>query len=1033
MTQLGAIMRGLLHRGGPSLMIFAVALVAAAAATTGPTYYEASRTSILLDTVSAAPVGERGVEVVQTGSVAALLATLPPQVQGELTGDVGGRATARRMFAPPVMALEASVVSAQTQREMTLAWRSDVCAHLQISGRCPGARDDVIISTSLARVNGWRVGQRVPVTGFGALTVTGIYAPPGAGTDYWYGRGSTYFPYEIPSGNVSKQSASAYDTMFTPQTTLTSAPSSVQGTAVIDHLLITPHLRGTDVPVLLAGMNTLINSSSLAAQQANVSSGIPATLTAVESSWTSLTVPVVLITAQLLVLTWLLLFLTVTDAVEARGPEVALAKLRGQGRWRTVAFGLSEPVTLLLVALPLGVLAGWGATAALARVLLRPVPVGLPPLGWAAAGVATVGGLVAVVLAARKTLSRPVAEQWRRAGRRATDRGWVVDAILLSGAAAGLIDLAVSGEIGSARRSVLVLLVPGLLGLAVAVVASRVLPLACRASFARTRRRGGIARYLALRHVARRPGGIRTTIVLATAFALAAFAVMAWSVSSDNVRLVASTAVGAPAVLTVSVPPGKDFGAIVDHVDPGGQLATAVDEFTNLTGAGAAGVVLGVDPQRFARIAAWRPGFAAKPLPALAAELAPPAPPPVRVAGDTIRATVTVPSLAPAHIELYADVNNNGSTIPVDLGTLPTRGTVTLTSPLGNCPCILQDLRLSEVAARNRQPIAGSVIFTGMQVHTGAGWAPVDAGFGDAARWRAAVAHQPPDVISAGAGGSASSAPVPGLQVRFVSPGTQDETINSVNRPLPLPAIASAPLTGGRTGLFTGVGLDGSALPISVVAAAAAVPSDPSGGLILDRRYAELAAGLNLSQVNEQVWLADGAQRVIVPRLAAAGVRVLAVQTTAAQVKLLGRQGPGLASVLFLADAAAAALLAAGAAILALYLSARRRRYEYAALAATGVARRTLRGALLTEQLIVLGFGTVVGICAGIGAAFLVIRSVPEFITQPSAPPLSYVPTAGPLAALLGVAVGVLVVAAVTASGTLAHGVDLDQLREAPA
>src|SRR5260370_39148650 len=124
-------------------------------------------------------------------------------------------------------------------------------------------------------------------------------------------------------------------------------------------------------------------------------------------------------------------------------------------------------------ALPLGALAGWGAPAALCRVLLRHVPVSLPPLGWAAAGVATAGGLAAVVLAARHTLRRPVAEQWRHAGRHATRRGWGVDAILLSGAPAGLIDLPVSGGIGSARRSGLVLLVPGLLGPARAGVAPR--------------------------------------------------------------------------------------------------------------------------------------------------------------------------------------------------------------------------------------------------------------------------------------------------------------------------------------------------------------------------------------------------------------------------------------------------------------------------------------------------------------------------------------------------------------------------------
>jgi hypothetical protein len=81
-----------------------------------------------------------------------------------------------------------------------------------------------------------------------------------------------------------------------------------------------------------------------------------------------------LITAQLLVPVWLLLFLAVRDAAEARGPEIALAKLRGYGPWRSIVFGLSESVLLLGLALPVGVLAGWAATAALGHVLLRPVP-----------------------------------------------------------------------------------------------------------------------------------------------------------------------------------------------------------------------------------------------------------------------------------------------------------------------------------------------------------------------------------------------------------------------------------------------------------------------------------------------------------------------------------------------------------------------------------------------------------------------------------------------------------------------------------
>jgi ABC-type antimicrobial peptide transport system permease subunit len=155
------------------------------------------------------------------------------------------------------------------------------------------------------------------------------------------------------------------------------------------------------------------------------------------------------------------------------------------------------------------------------------------------------------------------------------------------------------------------------------------------------------------------------------------------------------------------------------------------------------------------------------------------------------------------------------------------------------------------------------------------------------------------------------------------------------------------------------------------------------------------------------------------------------VTSAAAARAQLIRQGPALATVLFLADAAAAAALAAGAAITGLYASGRRRRYEYAALLASRVPRRSIRASLLAEQAIVLGFGVVIGLAAGLAATLLAVRSVPEFISQPQAPPLDYLPPAADLAVLVGAAVVVLVLAAVTASMLLVRSVQPDLLREA--
>jgi hypothetical protein len=69
-------------------------------------------------------------------------------------------------------------------------------------------------------------------------------------------------------------------------------------------------------------------------------------------------------------------------------------------------------VLLLAVGFVIGALAGWAATAGLTRILLRPgTQADLPVLAIAAAAAATLGGFVAIVLAGRRALARPVTEQ----------------------------------------------------------------------------------------------------------------------------------------------------------------------------------------------------------------------------------------------------------------------------------------------------------------------------------------------------------------------------------------------------------------------------------------------------------------------------------------------------------------------------------------------------------------------------------------------------------------------------------------------
>lgn len=1017
------MLRGLAHRGASTVMIFMVALVAVAAAVAGPVYYNAAKVSTLRDTLTSGVLVSRGFEANLTGPVNGTLPPLTEAVRSQLDSALGARAAAR-LFQPPVTSVEGTGIYSGS--DFVLAWRSGMCAHLLIRGACPRAARQVIVSETTARLTGWRIGQRITGTGWPALTVTGSYAIPRLASPYWALRAGTYFPQEQPTGNA-QGSATGLDALFTAPATMTGAPASQQGTAVVDDFLRTGRVRAGDVPRLQSAMNALEGSERFQLQHVIFTTAIPGALASITAAWRSVAVPVEVITAAMLVLSWLLLFLTVTEAAEARGPEVALARLRGYGPARTLLFALSEPAVLLLAAVPAGAAAGWATAAGLSRLLLRPgTPTALPWPGWAAAVVATAGGLAAVALAARRSLRRGVVEQFRRTAR-VYRRGWVLDAVVLTGCAAGLIELLVTGAIGPASHSSLSLLVPGLLGLAVAVVAARLLPLACRAGYRRTARRGGLAWYLALRHIARRPGGVRSTTVLVTAFALTAFSVLAWSVEQANYQRVAATEVGAPEVLTVAVPAGKNLGAVVARADPGGHSAVAVDSYQSLSGGSAGDMTLAVDPQRFARVAAWSPGFAGQPLSKLASRLAPPAPPPVVLTGDAVRATVRVSSLSAPGEVLSANVTTGSS--PVTLGALPGHGTVTLTAPLVGCPCILESLQLSLSAAQlhqgaYRSGISGSLTLARLQVHGRGGWRPAGGGaLASAGAWREGNADEPPDVVTAGRAG---------LHWAFRGvKGTVDPTLASVNRPAALPALIPSALAAGRRGTFAGVGLDGSPLPLRLAAAVAAVPGAPGYGVIVDRHYAELAAGENLVEATQQVWLARGAQSWLVPRLKAQGVRITSVRTAAAAAAALQRQGPALAGVLFLAEAAAAALLAAAAAALGIFLSARRRRYEYAALAVTGLPRRTLRRALLAELAVVLAYGSITGLLTGVVAALLVLPDVPEFISRPAAPPLSFAPPPVPLAATCAVTAVLLGVTAALVSAALLRGVRAELLREA--
>jgi putative ABC transport system permease protein len=1021
--------RGVWRRAGISLGILLVATVASAAAAAGPAYDAAARASILQDNLHTQIPIARTVEVDGSGSVAGLADNLNSHATSILAAQLGGPAAVKRLFQPPVEAILAQV---RTGNHLTpLTWRTDVCAHLRLTaGSCPREAGQVMVSTSYARISHVRPGDTIATSsGYGRLTVTGEYAVPSGpqlGTAYWLNGECADFIFESPK---CLQSPPPWDAMFTPAATFAGAPDSEQGNATVLDVLAPGGVRTEDLSGLKAAVNNLFIDPTLQGMGGVATSSIPQMIDQIGAGWRTLDVPVFLITCQLLLLTWLLLFLIVTEAAEARGGEVALAKLRGHGRLGTVTFGLSEPVLLLALGLPAGLLAGWAAAAGLARILLRPgTHAGLPALAIAAAAAATLGGLVATVLAARRALVRPVTEQWRRTARRAADRGWVLDAVLLTGALAGLAELIVAGDVTSARSGSLGLLVPGLLGLAAAVVASRLLPIACGLAFAGTRRRGGTGLFLAVRHIARRPGGTRTTIVLTAAFALATFAIAAFSVDQRNVNRVATAQTGAAAVLTVTAPAGQDLGTLVDRIDPGGDQAAAVDRYAGGTDNGA--VLLAVQPERFMRIALWPSGSLDRPPASIGAALDPRVPPSITVPSGSaaVRVRVTGPTGIAPGTDLTLWVveagSPDGGQVPVSLGALHQGW---LSAAVTGCPCQVT-MMSSDAPAVTPGVNQGSVGLSGLSVRTGGAWTGLPAALATTAGWSAG-AENPAGCSTTG--GQVQAGPS-GLRWSFRSGSACSPALRRADTPATLPALVSRQLT-SRLQAFPTVGLDGRQLLVKPVALAAAVPGAPAVGVVVDRTFAQRKAFYaDDSLVAEQVWVTPGSLASMRARLAAAGVKIDGVATAADAEAVLMRQGPALASVLFLAAAAAAALLAGGAAVLGLYQAGRRRSYEYAALIAGRVPRRSLRASVFIEQSVVLGFGVLTGVAAGIGSAVLVLRNLPVFLAPPAAPSLLFVPSATQVVVPLVFTVVLLAVAVAVATVLLIRSARPELLREAP-
>ena len=188
----------------------------------------------------------------------------------------------------------------------------------------------------------------------------------------------------------------------------TAATAGITGFTV-DAPVLANRVRLDDAPTLVAQVQRL-NKFLSVYQLASVTQ-LPAALEQADNGRDLVRIASPLAVTQLVLLSWWTLFLVVGSATEERSPELGLAKLRGLSQGQTGRFGLAEIVLLLVVAAPLGTVAGYVAVRAAGPHVFAPgTHVALTSSVLLTVSIAPSGGVVTAALAARRVFRRSVAD-----------------------------------------------------------------------------------------------------------------------------------------------------------------------------------------------------------------------------------------------------------------------------------------------------------------------------------------------------------------------------------------------------------------------------------------------------------------------------------------------------------------------------------------------------------------------------------------------------------------------------------------------
>ena len=987
------VLGGLRWRAGASVAMFLVAVAAIGAGTFGPIYLGEADHSVLLTTLAAVPVGNSGLTLLPTrGS--------EPRTRLEQAAGAESRAfDGKTFFARPIVTENVTVHTTSTTTGQNygtdLVARTGVCAELTFtSGACPRSPESVAMSIRSARALGLHTGDPLrlalpkttrPLT----LTISGLFRPGNPLAPQWWGTNLFTYGFGTPA-------APLLDDVFAVPATLDAVPAG-QLSFVAQQPLEPTAVASQGVGGFESALSRFENR--VGAYRVTASSQVVSILAgAVQGEHTATTIAVV-VDLQLVLLALLVLYFVAARTAEARDPDVRLAELRGFPRGDAAVVALLEPLTVLGVAVPVGVVVAWlAARLATPHLFVTAVT---PTIGLVAIGAALLSfaaGVAATVLGAGPALFG------HRATQRRTGRGSValaVDAVAVTLAAAAFVEVAAAGVSHGSHTDPLAAFGPGLLAFGVGVLGARLLPVVSRSAISVTRNSRWVSSSVVIRRVARRLELSRHIVLMSLCIGLALFAISGWSIAGHNRTLRAGFDVGASQVLTVQTRPGVDLLTAVRRADPTGTKAMAV-----VIERAPDGDVMAVDASRLARVSAWPTTLGATDVSSVAHLIAPRTAPTVTVSGQNLRLSVDVLGAATPPPELQAVVFDDAYQAPttLDLGPLVADNHTYQASLAGDCPgsCRLVSLGLvwTPSGTAPQQQVTFAVRMTAMADQSATGsWAVLKAGLATPGAWAADATGV--TVVSGPSGLTVNA---------MVDADGSAASFGPADVPRRLPAVVTGPTTDA-------VGLDGTTIPITAAVTISALPviGNANSATMVDLPLVERLQSGPMIDTTSEVWLAPGAGAAIVQRLRHQGLVVLAVRSEAARATLLAKGGSSLAYDLFLLAAVAAGVLAVGVTIFVVSVTARRRSVELASLRAVGISRQTLRRSLALEHLLVLGVGVAGGVAAGVIATVVALPSMPENFAPGPGPPLDYTL---PLATLGVVLLAIVVALAVAVSTT---------------